>query len=197
VIYLWFDLYLCCVLVCDASSTDEVWWCYGSYFHNNWCWQSTSTGSGFQQTWSVWCSVHNNNHFLPFEWDYSGELVPEKHSPTHTYPDHPPSFISFLHQLRSVASSLLSLRAWQFLHNLSLSPLWLPLGWHLHFILYTFLYPIIVYFRNTCLYHRILFCCSTEIMSFIQFWHATLYTTTLLVYLLLTTSTLYWITDVL
>jgi len=30
----------------------------------------------------------------------------KKHSPTHTYPDHQPSFISFLHRLHSIASSL-------------------------------------------------------------------------------------------
>ena len=39
----------------------------------------------------------------------------KKHSPTHTYPDHQPSFISFFHLLRSIASSLLTV----FLHNLS------------------------------------------------------------------------------
>jgi len=35
------------------------------------------------------------------------------HSPTHTCPDHQPSFISFLCLLRSIASSLFNLRAWQ------------------------------------------------------------------------------------
>jgi len=33
----------------------------------------------------------------------------KKHSPTHTYSDHQPSFISFLHLLRSIASSLFNL----------------------------------------------------------------------------------------
>jgi len=37
----------------------------------------------------------------------------KKHSPTHTNPDHQPSFISFLHLLRSIASLLFNLRAWQ------------------------------------------------------------------------------------
>ena len=36
----------------------------------------------------------------------------KKHSPTH-HPDHYPIFISFFHLLRSIASSLFKLRAWQ------------------------------------------------------------------------------------
>jgi len=36
----------------------------------------------------------------------------KKHSPTH-HPDHHPVFISFFHLLRSIASSLFKLRAWQ------------------------------------------------------------------------------------
>jgi len=35
----------------------------------------------------------------------------KKHTPTHTYPDHQSSFISFLHLLLSIASSLFNLRA--------------------------------------------------------------------------------------
>ena len=35
----------------------------------------------------------------------------KKHSPTHTHPDHWTSFINFLHLLRSIASSVFSLRA--------------------------------------------------------------------------------------
>jgi len=35
------------------------------------------------------------------------------HLPTHTYPDHQSSFICFLHLLRSMASSLFNLLAWQ------------------------------------------------------------------------------------
>jgi len=40
-------------------------------------------------------------------------LYQKKHSPTHTHPDHWTSFVNFLHLLRSIASSLFSLRAWQ------------------------------------------------------------------------------------
>jgi len=45
----------------------------------------------------------------------------KKQSPTHTYPDHQSTFISFLHLLRSI----FNLRACQsFLHNLSASHIW-------------------------------------------------------------------------
>jgi len=37
----------------------------------------------------------------------------QKHSPTHTYPDDQSSFICFFHLLRSTASSLFNLCAWQ------------------------------------------------------------------------------------
>jgi len=37
----------------------------------------------------------------------------KKHSPTDTYPNHQPSFISFLHLLQSIASSLFNVHAWQ------------------------------------------------------------------------------------
>ena len=37
----------------------------------------------------------------------------KKHSPTHTHPDNQKSFINFLQLLRSTASSLFSLHAWQ------------------------------------------------------------------------------------
>ena len=40
-------------------------------------------------------------------------LYQKKHSLTHTYPDHQSSFICYLHLLRSTASSLFNLRAWQ------------------------------------------------------------------------------------
>ena len=55
----------------------------------------------------------------------------KKHSPTHIYPDHQPSFISFLHLLRFTASSLFNLCAWQSFCTTSLQvlfgiPLWNP-----------------------------------------------------------------------
>jgi len=51
-----------------------------------------------------------------------------KHSPTHTYPDHQSSFICFLHLQRSIASSLFNLCAWQSFCIASLQDL---LGLHL------------------------------------------------------------------
>jgi len=53
-----------------------------------------------------------------------------------------------------------------FFQNLSPSFLW-STSWPgtLHFILHTFLHPIIVFFRSTCPYHCNLFHCSTKIMS--------------------------------
>jgi len=53
----------------------------------------------------------------------------KKHSPTHTYPDHQSTFISFLRLQRSVAPSLFSLHASQFFCTSSLQVLFgLPLG---------------------------------------------------------------------
>jgi len=99
----------------------------------------------------------------------------KKHSPTHIYPDHQPTLISFLHLLWSKAASLFNLRAWQILAP-SLStpgPLWSTSSWStsssgtLCFIFHTFLHSIIDFFslHNTCPYHHNLFFCSTEIMS--------------------------------
>ena len=64
----------------------------------------------------------------------------KKQSPTPIHPDHQTSFINFLHLLRSIASSLFSLRAWQsfsatFVHVLVWSPL-------LHTL--CFLHPVII-----------------------------------------------------
>jgi len=47
----------------------------------------------------------------PFVRDYLGEPVPEE-TFAHTYPDDEPSFIIFLHLLRSMPSSLFNFRAW-------------------------------------------------------------------------------------
>jgi len=51
-------------------------------------------------------------------------------------------------------------------YNLSPSPLWsTTLSGTRHFILRTFLHQSLSSFRNTCPYHRNLFCRSTKIMS--------------------------------
>jgi len=56
----------------------------------------------------------------------------KKHSPTHTHPDQQTSFINFLNLLRSIASSLLSLREWQSFSTTSLRVFLLVLGPLLH-----------------------------------------------------------------
>jgi len=67
---------------------------------------------------------NNNNRLWPFVRDYPGESVPEE-TFTYTYPDHQPSFISFLNLLWFIASSLFNLCGWQsFLHHLSPGPVW-------------------------------------------------------------------------
>jgi len=59
--------------------------------------------------------LRNYTHTQPFNGRWSGTTrvgrYQEKHSPTHTHPGHQTSFISFLHLLRSMASSVFSLRA--------------------------------------------------------------------------------------
>jgi len=91
----------------------------------------------------------------------------KKHSLTHAYPDYHLSFISFLHLLRSIASSLFNLRAWQSLSTTSLQVLFgLPLGlapstsYSIHFFTQS-----LSSVCNACPYHCNLFCCSTKITS--------------------------------
>jgi len=78
--------------------------------------------------------THTHNCFMAL-WTLSGTTCmsryQKKHSPTHTYRGHQSSLISFLHLLRSMASSLFNLRAWQSFFTMSLQaffglPLWHP-----------------------------------------------------------------------
>ena len=73
-----------------------------------------------------------HTHTQPFNGLWSGTThvgrYQKKHSPSHTHPDRRTSFINFLHLLRSTASSLFSLRAWQSFLTTSLQVLFgLPL----------------------------------------------------------------------
>ena len=88
----------------------------------------------------------------------------KKHSPTH-HPDHHTIFISFLHLLRSIASSLFKMCA-IFLHNLSPLPT-SSTSWSgaLHLIFHNFFTQSVSSFCNTCPYYRNLFCCSINIIS--------------------------------
>ena len=90
----------------------------------------------------------------------------KKHSPTH-HTDRHPIFISFFHLLRPIASSLFKLLAWQCFCTTSFHVLFgLPLGlepstsYSIHFFTQS-----VSSFRNTCPYHRNLFCCSIKIIS--------------------------------
>jgi len=72
-----------------------------------------------------------HTHTQPFNGPLSETTRPyqNKHSSTHTHPDHQTYFINFLHLLRSIESSLFHLRAWQsFPQPLSRVLFGLPLG---------------------------------------------------------------------
>ena len=85
-----------------------------------------------------------------------------------TYPDHHhPIFISFFHLLRSIASYLFNLRAWQSFCTTSVQVLFgLPLGlepstsYSIHFFTRS-----VSSFCNIFFYHRSLFCCSINMIS--------------------------------
>jgi len=96
----------------------------------------------------------------------------KKHSltPTHTHPDHRTSFINFLPLLRSIASSVFSLRARQSSLTTSLQVLLgLPrcLGPSTSYSVHFFTQSSSS-FRSTCPYHHSLFCCNTSAMSSIS-----------------------------
>jgi len=100
-------------------------------------------------------------------WSTQVSRYQKKHSLTHTYSDHQSSFICFLHHLKSIASSLFNLHAWQSFCTTSNHVFFrLPLGlapstsYSTHFFIQS-----LSSCRNTCLYHRNLFCCSTKIIS--------------------------------
>ena len=100
------------------------------------------------------CLVYNT-HTKPFNGLLSRTTrlgwYQKKHSPTHTHPDHQTSFINFLLLLRSIASSLFNLCAWQSFSTTSLQVLFgfpLGLGPSLYYILHTFLHPIIIFFSQ-------------------------------------------------
>jgi len=106
----------------------------------------------------------------PLVRDYPGRPVPEENSPTYTHPDHRTSFINFLHWLRSIASSVFNLRAWQYSRTTSLQVLFgLPLGlgpsssYSIHFFSQS-----LSSFRSTCPYQRSLICWNTNAMSSIH-----------------------------
>jgi len=124
--------------------------------------------------------VPKYTHTQPFNGPMSGTTwigrYQKKYSSTHTHPDQETSFISFLHLLWSIASSLFNLRAWQSFSTTSLQVRFdLPLGlgpstsYSIHFFTQT------SSFHNTYLYYRSLFCSNINMPSipnlFISFLH--------------------------
>ena len=102
---------------------------------------------------------NNNNHLTAVSTRVG--LYQKKHSPAHTHPGQRTSFITFLHLQRSMASSLFSLRAWQFSRTTSFQVLFgLPLAlepstsYSMHFFTQS------SSFRSTCPYHA---ACSAAI----------------------------------
>ena len=113
-----------------------------------------------------WNNTKTTTVLRPFVRDYPGDRYQKKHSPTH-HPDHHPIFISFFHLVRSIASFLFTLRAWQSFCPTSFHVLFgLSLGlepstWYsIHFFTQS-----VSSFRNTCPYYHNLFCCSVNIIS--------------------------------
>jgi len=91
----------------------------------------------------------------------------KKHSTTHICHGQKSSIICFLHLLWSMASSLINLHAWQSFSTISLQvffALTLDLAPSTSYSIHFFTQSLSC-FCSTCLYHRNLFCCSTEIMS--------------------------------
>ena len=124
--------------------------------------------------------MKSHTHIRPFNGPWSKTTrvgrYQKKHSPTHTHPDHWSSFINLLHLLRSIASSVFSLLAWQSSLTTSLQVLFgLPLGlgpstsYSMHFFTQSS-----SSFRSTCPYQRSLFCCNTNAMSSIPSIYLTL-----------------------
>jgi len=111
--------------------------------------------------------AHTQTHTQPFY----GCLIlwagtRKKHSLTHTYRGHQSSLICFLHQLRSMASSLfiympdsLFPQSVQVFFGLPLD-LTPSTSYSIHFFTQS-----LSSFHSTCPYHHNLFCCSIKIMS--------------------------------
>ena len=102
-----------------------------------------------------------HTHVQPFNGPLSGSTqvgrYQKKHSPTYTHPGHQTSFINFLHLLRSTASSLFSLWAWQSLSTTSLQVLFgLPIGlgpstsYSMHFTMYSHLFATHAHTITAC-----------------------------------------------
>jgi len=132
----------------SVGANDDFWHFWSVEQHADGCihWQGITSPIVF---YNYLIFYYNYNHFTTHSTLSATNRYQKKHSPTHTYRGHQSSLISFLHLLRSKASSLLNLRACQSFSTISLSFLW-STSWPgtLHFILHTFLHPIIVFFSQ-------------------------------------------------
>jgi len=117
-------------------------------------------------------NTHTHNRFTAL-WILSGTTrvswYQKKHSPTHTYHGYQSSLICFICLIWSMALSLFNPRGWQSFSTISLQVFFgLPLGlapstsYSIHFFTQS-LSP----FRNTCPYHRSLFCCGKWVAIFV------------------------------
>jgi len=130
-----------------------------------WCYQARTVSDG---GFACKCKLQQQQQqpfYNPLSVTTRVSRYQQKHSPTH-HPDHHPN-ISLFHQPRSVACYLFKLRAWQSFCTTSVHVLFgLPLGlgpstsYSIHFFTQS-----LSSFRNTCPYHRNLFCCSINIVS--------------------------------
>jgi len=114
-------------------------------------------------------NTHTRNHFTAL-WNLSGTTrvswYQKKHSPTHTHRGHQSSQSAFSIYYDPWHPPY-SIHVLVFLHNLSPSPLG-STSWSqtLHFILHTFLHPIIVFYsQHMPIPSQLLYCCNTETMS--------------------------------
>jgi len=94
----------------------------------------------------------------PLSWTTCVSQYQKKHLPTYTYPDHQSSFISFLHLLQCIVSSL-SIYVLDSLFGIPLG-----LAPSISYSVHCFTQSLSS-FHNTCSYQHSLLCCSTEIMS--------------------------------
>ena len=95
--------------------------------HWHWRWQAITRSGLIIVRVNCYTHTHLFNSLL-FRTTRVG-WYQKKHSPTHTHTNHRTSLINMLHLLRSIASSLFSLRAWQSFSTTSVQVLFgLPLG---------------------------------------------------------------------
>jgi len=101
-------------------------------------------------TWIPYCT-HTHNHFTAL-WIWPGTTqvsqYQKKHSPTHTYCSHQSALSASSITIQGILPVQFT-RLTLFFHNLSPSFLW-STSWPgtIHFILHTFLHPIIVIFSQ-------------------------------------------------